>query len=317
MKKIAVLDDYQRVALSFAEWSRLDGRAEITVFHDHIGEFEPLVARLQDFDAVCLMRERTPFPAALFERLPNLKLLITTGMANASVDAAAAARHGIVFCGTGGSGHATAELTISLILSLARGLPAEMASLAAGGWQVGVGRELAGARLGILGLGRLGSRLAEYGKVFGMDVVAWSQNLTPEAAAQKGARHVSKEELFSTSDYISIHLKLSDRTVGLVGSPEFALMKRDACLVNTSRGPIVDQDALIAALKEGRIGGAALDVYDEEPLPAGHPLRAAPNLIMTPHIGYVSRQTYRVFYGQTLENIEAWLDGKPVRVIGA
>jgi len=315
MMRIAVLDDYQNVASTFADWSSLSGRAELTIFHDTVRHEDDLAKRLAVFDAVCLMRERTPFPASLIARLPRLKLIVTTGMNNASLDLAAAKARGILVCGTNSVGHSTAELAFAFVLQLARGISRESASLAEGGWQVGVGRDLAGARLGLLGLGRLGAKMAAYGRAFGMEVVAWSQNLTEEAASEKGAERVSREELFASSDFVSVHLRLSPRTTCIVGAAEFARMKRDAFLINTSRAGIIDQAALLNALQHQMIAGAALDVFDEEPLPEEHPLRHAPNLLMTPHIGYVTRDTYAVFYRETLEAVLGWLDGNPVRMI--
>ena len=315
MHRIAVLDDYQHVAAGFAPWAELDGRAEVVFFHDTLSSEDALVERLAAFDVICAMRERTPFPASLIERLPNLKLLVTTAMHNASIDFEAARTHGVQVCGTNSVGHSTAELAFALVLQLARNLAGETASLASGGWQMGVGRDLHGARLGIVGLGRLGSLMAGYGRAFGMEVVAWSANLTDDKAAEKGARRLSKEDLFASSDFISVHMRLSARTEGLVGRAEFDLMQPDAYLINTSRSAIIDQDALIDALTQKRIAGAALDVFDIEPLPPEHPLRNVPNLLLTPHIGYVTRDTYRVFYGETLEAIQGWLDGKPVRII--
>lgn len=315
MPEIAVLDDYQHVAESLAEWSRLDGRARVTFFHDTLHDEDALAARLEGFDAICVMRERTPFTASLLARLPKLRLLVTTGMHNASIDLDAAKAHGVTVCGTRSVGHSTAELAFAFVMQLARGIGRETASLAAGGWQAGVGRDLAGARLGLVGLGRLGTMMAGYGRAFGMDVAAWSANLTEEDAATKGARRVSREELFSGCDFVSIHLRLSARSEGLVGKAELALMRPDAFLINTSRAAIVDQDALVDALRQERIAGAALDVFDVEPLPREHPLRGVPNLLLTPHIGYVTRDTYRIFYGETLEAVEGWLAGSPVRVI--
>ena len=312
--RIAVLDDYQRVARSFADWSGVEARADVTVYSTPLGSEEDVVAELQPYDAVCLMRERTPFPASVIDALPNLKLIVTTGMRNAAIDVAAAARRGIVVSGTNSPGHATAELAFGLIIGVARNMLAEVRSITCGGWQVGVGRDLRGATLGIVGLGRLGSQVAVCGKAFGMDVVAWSENLTDERCAEVGvARAPSLEDLLRRSDFVSIHTKLSARTRGLIGAAELALMKPDAILVNTSRAPIVDTMALIAALSSGHIGGAAIDVFDEEPLPAGHPLQAAPNLLMTPHLGYVTRETYAVFYRETVEALEAFLAGAPVR----
>jgi phosphoglycerate dehydrogenase-like enzyme len=315
--RVAILDDYQKVAQSSTDWTVLPPNVEVTFFHDHLADPDQLVARLEPFAIVGIMRERTPFPGALLERLPNLRLLITTGPRNAAIDIAAAQRLGITVCGTRSSGHATAELAMALLLALARGLPAETASMRAGGWQVGLGRDLAGAVLGLVGLGRLGSRVARLGQAFGMTTIAWSQNLTEAAAAEHGVRRVEKTELFRSADFVSIHLQLSARTRGLIGTAELALMQPDACLVNTSRGPIVDEDALVEALQAGRIAGAALDVYDHEPLPKDHRLRRIPNLLLTPHIGYVTREAYAVFYGDMVAGIAAFLAGKPERAIGA
>ncbi len=311
--KIAVLDDYQGAALRMADWSRLDGRADVTVFHDHLADFEPLVARLAPFDALCVMRERTPMSRALIERLPRLKLIASTGPRNASIDLQAAADHGVGVVHTGYKSEPTVELTWALILAGARHLVAESASVRGGGWQVGVGDDMGGATLGLLGLGNVGARVAKVGLAFGMKVIAWSQNLTDEKAAAQGATRVSKEELFGQADVLSVHLVLSGRTRGLVGAGELALMKPTARL-NTSRGPIVDEAALIAALREGRIAGAAIDVFDQEPLPADHPYRSLPKLLATPHIGYVSRDLYRTFYGDTVAQLLRWLDagaGRP------
>jgi phosphoglycerate dehydrogenase-like enzyme len=315
--RVAVLDDYQKVAQHLADWLALPQGVEVSFFHDHLADPDRLVERLAPFAVVGIMRERTPFPATLLERLPNLRLLITTGPRNASIDLAAAQRLGITVSGTRSSGHATAELALALILALARGLPAETAAMRAGGWQVGLGRDLAGAVLGLVGLGRLGSRVAKLGQAFGMTAIAWSQNLTEAAAAEHGVRRVDKAELFRRADFVSIHLQLSARTRGLIGAAELALMQPDAFLVNTSRGPIVDEDALVDALQAGRIAGAALDVYEHEPLPPGHRLRRTPNLLLTPHIGYVTRETYAVFYGGMVDGIAAFLAGQPQRVIAA
>jgi phosphoglycerate dehydrogenase-like enzyme len=313
--RVAILDDYQKVAERSADWTALPADVEVTFFHDHLDDADRLVARLAPFEVIGIMRERTPFPGALLERLPDLRLLITTGPRNAGVDVAAAQRLGITVCGTRSSGHATAELAMALILALARGMPAEIASVRAGGWQVGLGRDLAGTTLGLLGLGRLGSRVARLGQAFEMATIAWSQNLTEAAAAEIGVRPVDKAELFRSADFISVHVQLSARTRGLIGTAELALMKPDAYLVNTSRGPIVDEDALVDALQEGRIAGAALDVYDREPLPPDDRLRRIPNLLLTPHIGYVTREAYEVFYRDMVEGIAAFLAGHPQRVI--
>jgi phosphoglycerate dehydrogenase-like enzyme len=312
MTKIAILDDYQQVALQLAEWSQLPDTCDVEVFTDTLPFGEALVQRLQPFEVLCIMRERTPFPRALLERLPNLRLLVTSGARNAAIDTAAASEWGIIVCGTRSPAHATPELAVGLMLALARGLLRETASLRDGGWQVGLGRELHGSTLGVLGLGRLGSKVAQLGKAFGMHVIAWSQNLTEDRAREGGVRLVDKNGLFTQSDFISIHLKLGERSRGLVDARALALMKPDACLVNTSRGPIVDEAALLDALAENRIGGAAIDVYDEEPLPGDHPLRRLPNAICTPHIGYVTEQTYRVFYSGMLEVIKAYLAGEPL-----
>lgn len=309
--KIAVLDDYQRVAHRFADWSRLGGH-EVTFFHEPLDD--PAEA-LEPYDVVCAMRERTAFPAELFDRLPSLRLLVTTGRRNAAIDLEAAARHGVTVSGTDVPGLSTAELAWGLILALARRIPHEDRVMHEGAWQTTVGFDLAGRTLGIVGLGRLGSAVARYGAAFGMRLAAWSQNLTAERAQACGAELVTKEELLSTADVVTIHLVLSGRTRGLIGAPELASMKPSAYLVNTSRGPIVDETALVAALEGGTIAGAALDVYGREPLPADHALRRAPNTVLTPHIGYVTEDTFRVFYEQTVEDIEAWLGGGPVRLL--
>ena len=305
--RVALLDDYQNAALRSADWSGLD----VTAFNDHIADDDALVARLEPFDGIVAMRERTPFTAARLERLPNLRLLVTTGAANASIDVAAANAHGITVCGTGYFSSPTAELTWGLILALARNIPAEDAAVRAGGWQHTVGADLARRTLGVIGYGRLGTRVAEVARAFDMDVIAWSQNLR-EA---EGATVVTKEELLARSDIITIHVRLSDRTRGLIGAAELAQMKPTALLVNTSRGPIVDEAALLDALHGGRIGGAAIDVYETEPLPAEHPLRNAPRTVVTPHIGYVTQSTYDVFYRDAAEDVRAFIAGSPVRVI--
>ena len=313
MARIAVLDDYQRAAHGFADWSRLAGH-EVTFFHEPLDD--PRRDARSRFDIVCAMRERTPFPAELFDRLPNLRLLVTTGMRNAAIDMDAAAAHGVTVCGTEVPSTPTAELAWGLVLALARRIPVEDAGMRAGGWQTTVGVDLSGKTLGILGLGRLGSIVARYGAAFGMRLVAWSENLTAERAAECGAELVTKDELFSGSDVVTVHLVLSRRTRGLIGARELGLMKPTALFVNTSRGPIVDEAALLDVLDRGAIAGAGIDVYDREPLPADHPLRRAPNTVLTPHLGYVTEDTYRVFYGQTVEDVEAFLAGSPVRVIG-
>jgi phosphoglycerate dehydrogenase-like enzyme len=306
--KIAVLDDYQGVALTLADWSAVTARADVTVFNDHLGEADAVVERLLPFDAVCVMRERTPLRRNVIERLPNLKLIASTGKRNASIDAEAAAERGISVVHTSYTSTPTIELTWALILAGARHLISENASLRAGGWQRSVGEDMAEKTLGILGLGSIGSQVAKVGLAFGMNVIAWSQNLTAERAAAVGARLVSKQELLREADVVSIHLVLSSRTTGLIGAPEFELMKPSARLINTSRGPIVVEAALIQALAERRIAGAAIDVFDREPLPPEHPFRNIQGLLATPHIGYVSQNLYERFYRDTVANIVAWLD---------
>lgn len=313
--RIAVLDDYQRVALSLAEWDSLP--AEVVAFHDHLADLGALAERLRPFDVLVAMRERTPFPRELLERLPRLRLLVTTGARNASIDVAAAKARGVTVCGTSGSGGSTPELAWALILALVRGIPREDAAIRAGGWQVGLGSLLEGKTLGLLGLGRIGSQVGRVGAAFGMELVAWSQNLTAERARAHGAALVGRDELFARADVLTVHLVLSERTRGLVGARELALMKPAAYLVNTSRGPIVDEAALVAALESGRIAGAGLDVFDVEPLPADHPFRRLPNTVVTPHIGYVTEDTYRGFYRDAVEDIAAFLHGEPVRVLNA
>lgn len=310
LPKIAVLDDYQGVALQLADWSAVTARAQVTVFNDHLADDDAVVERLRPFDAVCVMRERTPLRRAVLERLPNLKLIASTAKRNASIDAEAAAERGVAIVHTSYASAPTIELTWALILAGARHIVSENASLRAGGWQRCVGDDLADKTLGIIGLGNIGSRVATIGLAFGMQVIAWSQNLTPEAAAAAGARLVSKEELLRGADVVSVHLVLSGRTKGLIGAPEFALMKPTARFVNTSRGPIVVEAALVDALARGRIAGAALDVYDMEPLPPDHPFRRIDHLLATPHIGYVSRALYERFYRDTVANIVAWLDAR-------
>ena len=306
--KVAILDDYQNVALTMADWSPLNHRAEITVFNDHLADLGDLIERLQPFDVICVMRERTPLSRAVIESLPNLKLIASTGARNASIDEAAATERGIEIRHTGYSSTPTIEFTWALILAMARHIPLENQSLRQGGWQLSLGEELAGKTLGLLGLGRVGSAVGIIAQAFRMNVVAWSQNLTAERAEEKGAQLVSKDQLFSTADFVSIHVQLSERTRGLVGATELAQMKPTSRLINTSRGPIVDAAALLEALTTGRIAGAALDVYDVEPLDNPHPLRALPNVLATPHIGYVSKELYRTFYGDTVDNIVQWLD---------
>lgn len=312
---IAVLDDYQELSLSMADWSGVEKRARIVVFKDPLGDSEQTVERLQPFDILCAMRERTPLPRSVLERLPRLKLIASTGMRNASIDLQAAKELGICVCGTGAPQQGTPVLTWALILALARKLQPEIESVRSGAWQSRLGDDLKGRVLGIVGLGRIGSRVAQMAAAFEMDVIAWSQHLTAEAAAARGARLVSKEELFRSSDVVTLHLVLSDRTRGTVGARELAWMKRTSYLVNTSRGALADEDALVSALREGRIAGAGLDVYATEPLPRDHPFRSLDNVLATPHIGFVTRDTYRVFFGETIDNVIAWLDGNPIRVL--
>lgn len=316
--KIAILDDYQGVARDLADWESLG--AEITVFQDTIGG-AALVERLEPFDVICLMRERTPFPAELIAALPSLRLIVTSGMRNLSIDIAAAAARGIPVCGTASRGAATTHHALSLILAGTRGLVAEALSMHSGGWQRGLGRDLEGLRLGLVGLGRLGAEVARLARPFGMEIAAWSANLTEARCEEVGAtRCETLEELLETSDVVSIHLVLSDRSRGLIGAEALGRMKPDALLVNTSRGPIVDEAALVPALRAGRPGCAAIDVFSEEPLPTDHPLRdraliEAGRLILTPHIGYVGRQTYETFYTGMVEVIAAWQNGDIIREI--
>jgi phosphoglycerate dehydrogenase-like enzyme len=306
--KIAVLDDYQGVALKLADWSAVMNRAHDDVFNDHLAEPEAVVMRLLPYDIVCVMRERTPLRRDTIERLPNLKLIASTGPRNASIDLEAAAAHGVKVVHTGYFGSPTVELTWALILGSARHLTAEAAAVRGGGWQHTIGDDLSGQTLGIIGLGNLGTSVAKVASAFGMKVIAWSQNLTAEKATAAGAALVPKEELLRRSDFVSIHLVLSERTRGLIGARELSLMKPTARLINTSRGPIVVEADLIQALNTGRIAGAAIDVYDMEPLPANHPYRNTANLLATPHIGYVSRALYERFYRDTVSNIVGWLD---------
>lgn len=314
IKRLAILDDYQGVALSMGPWDRLKG-VEVTVFRDTRTDREALAQRLSPFDAILAMRERTPFPRALIERLPNLRLLVTTAARNRSIDAAACAEKGIVFCGTPSYGDPTVDITWGLIIGLMRDLPRQEAALRKGLWQTSVGWGLEGRTLGVVGLGKLGGRVAKVGQAFGMKVIAWSQNLTEERAAEIGATRVDKATLFEQADVVTLHLILSDRSRGIVGAEDLARMKRSAFIVNTSRGPLIDQPALVAALAEERIAGAGIDVFDIEPLPSGHPLLAAPNTFLTPHLGYVTQQNYRAYYEGCVEAIEGFNAGAPVRVI--
>jgi phosphoglycerate dehydrogenase-like enzyme len=316
MPRVAVLDDYQGVALEMADWSVLPADCQVQVFRDHVTELDALVERLRDFEIITCMRERTPFQRALLERLPNLRLLVTTGMRNAAIDLQAATDREVMVCGTAGGPDAPpAELTWGLILALVRHIPREDAATRAGHWGVTVGMSLEGKVLGVLGLGRLGSKVATVGVAFGMTVLAWSQNLTAERAAQCGATYVTKDELLSRSDILTIHVQLSARTRGLVGARELRLMKPTAYLINTARGPIVDEAALVQALQAGTIAGAGLDVFDQEPLPPEHPLKRLDNTLLVPHVGYVTREQYQVRYRDTVEDIAAYLRGTPVRVL--
>ena len=313
MTRVAILDDYQGVARRMADWTSLPAGTELVIFADHLNDAGAVAARLADFDAVVAMRERTAFPRALLEKLPRLRLLVTTGMRNASIDVGAAVERGVIVCGTAGLPYPTAELTWGLILALVRRIPTEDRATREGRWQVSCGLGLKGKTLGVIGLGGLGSRVAKVGRAFEMDAIAWSQNLTAARAAEVGATLVAKDDVLARADVVSIHLVLGDRTRRLIGARELSRMKRTAYLVNTSRGPIVDEAALIAAVRQGTIAGAGLDVYDEEPLPLDHPLRHLPNTVITPHLGYVTEEGYRIFYGQALEDVKAWLAGKPVR----
>ena len=318
MTRIAILDDYQHVAAGLADWSPVTQRATVDFFHEHLGDDDQVVASLADYDIVVAMRERTRFPRSVLERLPKLKLITNTGHYMAHIDLPYAHERGIVVCETlrkPGPTGAVAELSFALMLALARNLINEDKSVREGRWQNGVGIQLGGKRMGVLGLGRSGTPVAQMGRAFEMDVVAWSQNLTPERCAEVGVTYVDKETLFRTSDFIHVQLVLSRRTRGLVGAAEFAMMKPTAFLINTSRGPIVDEAALLAALHAGTIAGAGLDVFDQEPLPLDHPLRQAPRTILTPHVGYVNDNSYATFFVQAVENITAFLDGTPIRAL--
>ncbi|MGB8579141.1 MAG: D-2-hydroxyacid dehydrogenase family protein [Pseudolabrys sp.] len=316
MVRAAILDDYQNVAMKFADWSEISKDVDIKVFNAPLDGPDAVIKALQGFAIVVGMRERTPFPRKVIEALPDLKLLITTGARNNSFDVKACAERGVTVCGTGAAGSPTTGIAFGLMLELTRRIGSENARLKAGEpWQVTIGRDLEGLTLGILGLGKLGQRSATVGKAFGMRTIAWSQNLTEDKAKAAGADPVSKEDLFRNADFITIHLVLSDRSRGLVGAKELGLMKKTSYLINTSRGPIVDEKALIAALQNNAIAGAGLDVFDVEPLPLNHPFRKMDNVVITPHLGYVSEQNYRKYFPDIVEDIRAWLDGKPVRVI--
>jgi phosphoglycerate dehydrogenase-like enzyme len=313
LNRIAILDDYQGVALSLADWGSLG--VKVDVFRDTLKDLDALAARLAPYDCIVLMRERTPFPRALIERLPNLRLLITTAGRNLSVDSDALRERGITFCGTGGAVAQTAELTWGLILAVTRDIPAQDRSLREGRWQTALGEGLEGRTLGIIGLGKQGQRVAKVALAFGMRVVAWSQNLTDETAKAAGAERLSKEELLRQSDVVTLHLVLSERSRHTIGAAELALMKPGAFLVNTSRGPLVDAAALETALREKRIAGAGLDVFDDEPLPAGASIAALPNTVLTPHLGYVTRGNLTTFYQGAVEDIAAYMAGAPIRLI--
>jgi phosphoglycerate dehydrogenase-like enzyme len=314
--RCAILDDYQNVALTMADWSKVKADVEIKVFNEHLGAADKVIAALKGFAIVCAMRERTAFPRAVIEALPDLKLLVTTGMRNASIDLEAAKARGVVVCGTPAFGNATAAIAVGLMLDLARRISYENARLKAGAaWQTTIGLDLEGMTLALLGLGKLGTRVAQVAQAFGMKVIAWSQNLTPEKCKEVGVEHVDRDDLFRRADFLSIHLQLSQRTRGLIGAKELGLMKPSAYLINTSRGPIVEEAALLAALRERRIAGAGLDVFDVEPLSREHPLRKLDNVVLTPHLGYVVEQNYRAFFAGTVDDIRAFLDGKPVRVL--
>ncbi|MCO7611638.1 D-2-hydroxyacid dehydrogenase family protein [Pseudomonas chlororaphis] len=313
--QIAVIDDWQDVAREVVDWSVLQGIGQVSFLHDYPGDRELLVQRLLPFQVICVMRERTLFDAALLQRLPQLKLLLTGGMRNAAIDLEAAKALGIQVCGSDSYRQAAPELTWALLMALTRNLLNEANALRAGHWQQGLGGDLHGKTLGLLGLGNIGQRMAQFGQVFGMRVIAWSQNLSAERAAAAGVTLVSKQALFEQADVLSVHLVLSERSRHLVDAQALAWMKPDALLVNTARGPIVDEAALIAALEQGRLAGAALDVFAEEPLPAEHPFRRLPNVLATPHIGYVSRQNYRLFFSQMIEDLQAWHAGRPIRLL--
>jgi phosphoglycerate dehydrogenase-like enzyme len=315
MLKLAVLDDYSAVAMNMADWDSLAG-VTVTVFHDHLADEDALTERLQPFDIICLMRERTPMPRSLIGRLDNLRMIASTGYHNPSIDLDAAKERGIMVTGTPRISNSTAELVMCLMLCMARNIVPQVDLIRAGGWEYGIGRCIGGAKLGIVGLGNVGKRVARLGASVGMNVIAWSQNLTPELALAGGAAHVTKDTLFQQADFVSIHLKLSERTRNIVGAHEFALMKPDSYLINTARAANVDMVALLDALSVGQIAGAAVDIFDEEPLPSDHPYRTTPNLIVTPHLGYVTRESMGNFYGDVVEAVHAFLEGReaPIRL---
>jgi len=313
----AILDDYQQVALRMADWSVLDGQVHIRIFSSYIESVDALIEQVKDCEMIVIMRERTPFPAEVLERLPKLRLLITTGMRNASVDMEAAARLGITVCGARGKGAAPTELTWALILGLVRHVTAENEAFRKGGpWQSTIGTGLYGKTLGLVGLGTIGARMARIAQAMDMDVLAWSPNLTEAKAEEVGVRQASTlYELMEHSDIVSVHMVLSERTRHLIGASEIARMRANAYLINTSRAGLIDQDAMIEALQHHRIAGAGLDVFEQEPLPLNHPLRSLPNVLATPHIGYVADDNYRSFYEDVVEDIVQFLKGQPVRVL--
>ena len=317
MTHVAILDDYLKLSLKSADWSVLPNDVSLHVFHQHLGDEDAVAGALAEFEVLMVMRERTPLPASLLERLPKLKLIVTTGMRNLSIDMQAARARGVDVCGTQMLPYPAFEHAWGLILALAKNVCAEDRLMHEGGWQAGPTTGLRGRTLGVLGLGKLGAQAARVGDAFGMNVIAWSQNLTDERARECGVSRVERDVLLAESDFVTIHLVLSERTRGLIGREELALMKRDAFLVNTSRGPIVDEQALVEALASGAIAGAGLDVYDEEPLPADHPLRRAPNAVLTGHTGYSTREAFDVMYPDSLECLQAWLAGQPVRLLNA
>lgn len=314
--KIAVLDDWQSVASHVVDWTALDSIGEVSFLHEFPADTATMASRLRDFTVICVMRERTIFDDALLSQLPNLKLLVTGGMRNAALDVAAAKRLGIQIAGTESYKYAAPELTWALIMAVTRNIVDEANSLRTGNWQVGIGSDLYGKTLGIVGLGSIGQKLARYAQAFDMKVIAWSENLTAERAAEHGVTYVSKAQLFEQSDVVSVNLVLSDRSRGLVDAQALNRMKPTAYLVNTARGPIVDEEALVEVLKQKKIAGAALDVYGQEPLPADHPFRTLPNLLATPHVGYVTENNYRMFFTQMIEDIQAWHAGSPIRLFG-
>lgn len=312
--KLAILDDYQKVALQSADWKSIEEKAEVSVFTEHLGD-DAVVSALIDFEVICCMRERTPFKRSVLERLPNLKLLTTTGAKNASIDMAVAKEFGVTVCGTQSPGHAAAELAWGMILTLARNIHIEDQACRRGEWQTTIGTDLKGQTLGVVGLGRHGENITRYAKAFGMNVIAWSQNLTEDRCAELDVKCVDKQTLFELADVISVHLKMGQRNKAIISNNEFNQMKPDSILVNTSRGPIIDEVAMLDALDKEKIGGIGLDVYDVEQLPKDHPLLSSKRTLLTSHIGFVTKQTYEVFYGQTVEAVEAWINGNPIGVI--